>query len=89
MPVCRRCWVSGRVQGVFFRAATRQRAQELGVTGYARNLDDGRVEVLACGESDAVESLCAWLWQGPPYARVAEVACSSVEVHVPPFFNVD
>lgn len=89
MPVCRQCWVSGRVQGVFFRAATRQRALELGVTGYARNLDDSRVEVLACGERDAVESLCAWLWQGPPHARVAEVICSPVEVDIPGYFNVD
>ena len=77
-PIARRCHVSGRVQGVFFRASTRQRARELGVTGYARNLPDGRVEVLACGSADAVEALCRWLWQGPPSARVTAVDVSAV-----------
>ena len=48
--IARRCLVAGRVQGVFYRASTRARAEALGVTGYARNLADGRVEVLACGE---------------------------------------
>jgi acylphosphatase len=65
--------VSGRVQGVFFRASTRQRAAELGVTGHARNLPDGRVEVLACGPEHAVRQLCDWLWIGPPSAEVTRV----------------
>ena len=76
--VARRCYVSGRVQGVFFRAATLQRAFELGVTGYAKNLADGRVEVLACGEQGAVVQLCDWLWQGPPSAKVTRI--EAVEV---------
>jgi acylphosphatase len=71
--VARRCLVSGRVQGVFYRASTRQRAIELGVTGHARNLADGRVEVLACGEPAAVHALCEWLWIGPPASQVASV----------------
>jgi acylphosphatase len=71
--IARRCLVAGRVQGVFYRASTRQRAQELGVTGYARNLADGRVEVLACGEAVAVQALCEWLWQGPPASHVTSV----------------
>ncbi|MGD2055822.1 MAG: acylphosphatase [Gammaproteobacteria bacterium] len=74
MP-CKRCFVSGRVQGVFFRAATRERALALGVSGYARNLPDGRVEVLACGPREAVEALCHWLQEGPPAARVTAVRC--------------
>ena len=49
--IARRCLVAGRVQGVFFRASTRARAEALGVAGHARNLPDGRVEVLACGSS--------------------------------------
>ena len=74
MKICKRCLVSGRVQGVFYRASTAERARALGVTGYAKNLTDGRVEVLACGEEAAVEELCAWLWQGPPAAKVEAVA---------------
>lgn len=71
--IARRCHVSGRVQGVFFRASTRQRAEALGVTGYARNLRDGRVEVLACGGEAAVEALVEWLAEGPPAAHVTAV----------------
>ena len=68
--IARRCYVSGRVQGVFYRASTRHKATELGCSGYARNLPDGRVEVLAVGEPQAVHSLLDWLWQGPPAAEV-------------------
>ncbi|MDE2109146.1 MAG: acylphosphatase, partial [Gammaproteobacteria bacterium] len=49
------------------------------LTGYAQNLPDGRVEVLACGEPLAVEALCDWLWQGPPAAKVSEVVVREVE----------
>lgn len=65
--------MSGRVQGVFYRASTRQRALELGCSGYAHNLPDGRVEVLAKGEEAAVQALVAWLSQGPPAAQVSHV----------------
>lgn len=65
--------VAGRVQGVFFRASTAQRACDLGVTGYARNLDDGRVEVIASGDAAALAALHAWLQRGPPAARVDAV----------------
>jgi len=73
--VCFRCLVAGRVQGVFFRAAAREQAQRLGLTGYARNLSDGRVEVLVCGEPDAVGQFREWLRTGPPMAEVTGVAC--------------
>ncbi|CAN5706452.1 acylphosphatase [soil metagenome] len=62
--------VSGRVQGVFFRASTRDQAQRLGLRGHAVNLPDGRVEVLAAGEDDAIDALERWLQHGPPMARV-------------------
>ena len=68
--IARRCYISGRVQGVFYRASTRQKATELGCAGYARNLPDGRVEVLAVGEPQAVQSLLDWLWRGPPASDV-------------------
>lgn len=77
--ICQRCVVSGRVQGVFFRAFARERAQQLGVTGYARNLPDGSVEVLACGEPEAVAQLREWLREGSPEARVTSVAFEVVD----------
>ncbi len=89
MAVCRRCYVSGQVQGVFYRRSTQDKARELGVSGYARNLSDGRVDVLACGENAAVDALCAWLWQGPPRAQVSDVTCMDVEVEAPSSFIVD
>lgn len=75
---CRRCLVGGRVQGVYFRASTRQKALELGLGGHANNLRDGRVEVLACGEATAVRVLCAWLRHGPAAARVDQLDCQDV-----------
>lgn len=65
--------VSGRVQGVAFRAYTRQQALALGLRGHAMNLRDGRVEVLAVGDPDAIDRLGDWLWQGSPLARVEDV----------------
>ncbi len=62
--------VRGKVQGVWFRASTREVAEGLGLCGYARNLADGRVEVLAAGDPEAIELLAAWLCHGPPLARV-------------------
>lgn len=65
--------VSGRVQGVFFRASTAREAARLGLRGHALNLPDGRVEVLAIGPAIAVDELQRWLQRGPPAARVAAV----------------
>ena len=65
--------VSGQVQGVFFRASTQVRAHALGVGGHARNLADGRVEVIATGSPEALAELEAWLHEGPPAARVDTV----------------
>lgn len=88
MIICKRCFVSGRVQGVFYRASTAERARALGITGYARNLADGRVELLACGEEAAVKELCEWLWQGPPAAQVEAVEISDAgEVEAPADFR--
>ena len=75
MNVRKRCLVSGRVQGVFFRAHTRDKALSLGLAGHAINLPDGRVEVLVSGPQATVEQFCDWLWEGPPMARVESVQC--------------
>jgi acylphosphatase len=72
--VCKRSFVSGRVQGVFYRATCVRKAESLGLAGYARNLSDGRVEVLACGEEAAVDELISGLWEGSPASKVSDVA---------------
>ena len=69
MPAAR-FLVSGKVQGVFFRASTRERALDLGLSGRATNLPDGRVEVVAEGPAEALDALEAWLHEGPSAARV-------------------
>ena len=73
----KRCIVTGKVQGVFFCASTRREAQRLGLTGAARNLPDGSVEVIVCGAEAAVAELIQWLHRGPEHARVAAVVRSS------------
>jgi acylphosphatase len=72
--ICRRSFVSGRVQGVFYRATCVRKAESLGLVGFARNLADGRVEVLACGEEATVNVFVAWLWEGSPASKVTDVA---------------
>jgi acylphosphatase len=74
--VCMRCLVAGRVQGVFYRATAAHRARELALAGYARNLADGRVEVLACGDAPAVDAFVKWLWIGSSASRVTAVEVS-------------
>ncbi len=72
--------MSGRVQGVSFRANTARQARGLAVTGYARNLPDGRVEVLACGTAEAVAALIEWLHRGPLLARVDEIEVTPAQI---------
>jgi acylphosphatase len=71
--------VSGRVQGVAFRWHARGAARELGVTGWIKNLADGRVEAWVEGGEEAVERMLAWLAKGPPAARVEGVEARAVE----------
>ena len=65
--------VRGRVQGVFYRHSTRERAKELGLSGWVRNLLDGTVEVEVSGKREAVDKLIQWCKSGPPSARVEAV----------------
>jgi acylphosphatase len=67
-------YVSGRVQGVFYRATTRDEASDRGVAGWVKNLDDGRVEAVFEGPADSVERLIEWCHEGSSRARVDEVA---------------
>lgn len=80
MDTAARFLVGGRVQGVGFRAATREQARRLHLRGHARNLPDGRVEVVAAGDADALEALARWLGHGPPMARVDGVVRSTGDI---------
>ena len=80
MNVCQHCIVSGKVQGVFYRASTCQKASELGIKGWVRNLNNGDVEVFACGEHEQLEVFIHWLWQGPAHASVNDVSILKSEV---------
>jgi len=66
-------FISGKVQGVFFRSSTKDKAEELGVRGWVRNLADGRVEAVFEGEKESVDKMVGWCSKGPVYARVAGV----------------
>ena len=65
-----RAYVTGRVQGVYYRAETQKQASQLGLTGWVRNLADSRVEILAEGEEQRVRDLISWCRKGPPRSRV-------------------
>jgi acylphosphatase len=73
MKSCRRCVVKGRVQGVFFRQSTLDQAERLGIKGWVRNLDNGDVECIICGENNLLEQMIAWLHKGPPSAKVSNL----------------
>ena len=78
--VCNKGLVAGRVQGVFFRATAARRARELGITGYANNLPDGRVEVLACGDEQQVQRFMQWLWTGSSASKVTSVEITAAQL---------
>jgi len=71
METCKQIFVSGLVQGVFYRDSTRRQADALGLTGGVRNLFDGRVEVIVCGDDVLVQQLIKWLEIGPKHANVS------------------
>lgn len=89
IKICLHCLIGGKVQGVFYRAAAREQATRLGVTGWVRNRADGSVELLACGEREAVRRFQDWLRVGPPQAQVSNVACESADYQDLDNFYVD
>jgi acylphosphatase len=80
--------ITGNVQGVFFRASAKTRAEALGITGWARNLEDGSVEVHAEGSTDALTQFASWLHTGPPAARVDTVEEHDVQTENPAAFSI-
>lgn len=83
-----RCIVSGHVQGVFFRASTREVANSLGLAGHAVNLPDGRVEVLACGAMESLERLKEYIRTGPDGSSVTSVTCEPWSGPLPETFTI-
>lgn len=73
MQLCQHFLITGQVQGVSFRYYTKRKATELDLTGWVRNLTDGRVEIIACGSAGAMSTFQQWLIQGPTLARVTDV----------------
>lgn len=71
--ICKHYHVFGRVQGVWYRGTTRDRARQLGLSGWVRNCEDGSVETVACGAPESLDAFKSWLQQGPSAARVDRV----------------
>ncbi len=69
-------YISGRVQGVWYRASTQQTAKSLGIVGWVRNLTDGRVELVAIGDEVQLNKLLNWCYQGPEMAEVCDIDVS-------------
>ena len=81
--------VSGKVQGVFFRQGTKEKADELNITGSVENLPNGNVFILATGSSEQLELLISWCWQGPQRAKVREVKVENCVIHSFPNFKIE
>ena len=80
--------VSGKVQGVYFRVSSQQKAIDYGLSGYAKNLADGDVELMICGEEDNVEKMLAWLKHGPKQAEVTQMQKKQVDWQEHSFFAI-
>jgi acylphosphatase len=65
--------IKGKVQGVFYRASAKKKAEELGISGWVKNTAEGHVELIATGSDEALEAFMAWCWMGPQKARVTEL----------------
>lgn len=76
-----KCVISGKVQGVGFRYSTKKKANSLGISGYAKNLPNSTVEIIAQGKDDDIDRLMFWLKkEGPKFARIRNILCEEVEL---------
>ncbi len=80
MKRCLSILVTGKVQGVFYRASARDKANELGLTGFVQNKEDGCVHIVAEGEEERLREFERWCWQGPPRAKVEHVLTEPREI---------
>jgi len=76
--ICIKAVISGKVQGVFYRYTTVQKAKSLQLTGWVKNTIDGHVELIVCGDTDTVKTFSDWLWQGSPTSEVTHVECQEI-----------
>ena len=81
--------VTGKVQGVFYRQSTREKAIELGLTGKVRNLKDGGVNIIVTGEKEKLDQLIEWCKKGPPRAEVAGMEVSNIELKTFVHFSIE
>jgi len=88
VTTCLLVTVRGKVQGVFFRASTQEQARQGQLSGYAKNLRNGDVEVLVCGEPNKVEDLLRWLHHGPPLAKVEHLSTEKQDTIVTGDFEI-
>jgi acylphosphatase len=86
--ICIHCYVTGRVQGVWYRSSAQTKAKELEITGWTKNLPDGRVEIMACGDPENIKSFVKWLWDGSKLAKVTDVDGEQVDLEEYPKFEV-
>lgn len=89
MNVCYMAIVSGKVQGVYFRSSSQQLAIEYSISGYARNLANGDVEVLMCGTQANVDQMVIWLEEGPEQAEVSHVDVKKIPWQEHHFFAIN
>lgn len=88
MNVCYIVHISGTVQGVFFRASSQQQAIDYSLSGYARNLTDGDVEVLLCGQQANIDKMLVWLSHGSEQAEVTDIQSKKIPWQEHKFFSI-
>lgn len=88
MNICKHCIITGRVQGVFYRQSTQEKAMQLGITGWVRNCENGDVEAFICGEENRIEELLQWLKKGPSRARVDSLVATPAELKAHEGFTI-
>lgn len=81
MPVTYSIVITGKVQGVFFRQSTREKARSLNIKGTVSNQPDGSVKIIATGTKEQMDELISWCWQGPPKARVDNLTATEIDEH--------
>lgn len=77
--ICIKAIISGKVQGVFYRYTTVQKAKSLQLKGWVKNTNDGNVELIACGDANTIKAFTDWLWEGSPASNVTQVNYQEID----------